>query len=215
MAAFSTGFPSYPAITETEPVAKSGITFRFFVSFLYGYLIFFRNSILPNCTFTVFACIDSCQRRSYSYLSFFQVDHVINFDFPSNVTDYIHRVGRTGRVKSGTKQREVAVATSFMTHNRDVRMALIIEVGLLCCSRPSARVLKWGRGWEVTHPIHPAQSLLKSQLPAEILHQISFPVPKCKRPLPSCCEPQCESEAKCKAFHMKISFVCIWMTIFS
>ena len=31
------------------------------------------------------------------------------------------------------------------------------------------------------------------------------------RPFPSCCEPLYESEAKCKAFHMKISFACIWM----
>ena len=30
-------------------------------------------------------------------------------------------------------------------------------------------------------------------------------------PFPSCCEPHYESEAKCKTFHMKISFVCIWM----
>ena len=31
------------------------------------------------------------------------------------------------------------------------------------------------------------------------------------RPFPSCCEPHYESEAKFKTFHMKISFVCIWM----
>ena len=29
------------------------------------------------------------------------------------------------------------------------------------------------------------------------------------RPFPSCCEPHYDSEAKVKAFHMKISFVCI------
>ena len=29
------------------------------------------------------------------------------------------------------------------------------------------------------------------------------------RPFPSCCEPHYESEAKCKAFHMKNSFVYI------
>ena len=29
------------------------------------------------------------------------------------------------------------------------------------------------------------------------------------RPFPSCCKPHYESEAKCKIFHMKISFVCI------
>ena len=27
------------------------------------------------------------------------------------------------------------------------------------------------------------------------------------RPFPSCCEPHYESEAMCKTFHMKISFV--------
>ena len=28
------------------------------------------------------------------------------------------------------------------------------------------------------------------------------------RPFPSCCEPHYESEARCKTFHTKISFVC-------
>ena len=32
---------------------------------------------------------------------------------------------------------------------------------------------------------------------------------KVNRPFPSCCEPQYEGEAKCKTFHMKISFVYI------
>ena len=31
------------------------------------------------------------------------------------------------------------------------------------------------------------------------------------RPFPSCCEPRYESEARCTAFHMKISFVSTWM----
>ena len=31
------------------------------------------------------------------------------------------------------------------------------------------------------------------------------------RPFPSCSETHYESEAKCKAFHMQIRFVCIWM----
>ena len=33
----------------------------------------------------------------------------------------------------------------------------------------------------------------------------------CNRPFPSCCEPDYEGEAKCKALHMKIRFVCISM----
>ena len=38
---------------------------------------------------------------------------------------------------------------------------------------------------------------------------IIFPHGKGNRPFPSCCEPHYESEAKCKTFHMKISFLCI------
>ena len=53
---------------------------------------------------------------------------MINFDFPISVTDYIHRVGRTGRVRTVPRQDDVAMATSLMSHNRDVRMALAIEV---------------------------------------------------------------------------------------
>lgn len=59
---------------------------------------------------------------------FSQVSHVINFDFPTSIVDYIHRVGRTGRVKTEATRKGVSVATSLLTHNRDVRMAKTIEV---------------------------------------------------------------------------------------
>ena len=53
-----------------------------------------------------------------------QVTHVVMFDFPNTIADYLHRVGRTGRVGSGTKCK----ATAFMTHRRDIQMAWKIKV---------------------------------------------------------------------------------------
>jgi len=39
------------------------------------------------------------------------IDHVVNYDLPTNGDDYVHRIGRTGRI--GNK----GVATSFVTRN--------------------------------------------------------------------------------------------------
>ncbi|KAJ3195975.1 RNA helicase [Irineochytrium annulatum] len=48
------------------------------------------------------------------------VDHVINYDFPQTVMEYLHRVGRTAR--NGAKGR----ATSFVT-KKEMTLALAIE----------------------------------------------------------------------------------------
>ena len=53
-----------------------------------------------------------------------QINHVIQYDFPTSVTDYLHRVGRTGRVGGVTQ----CLATTLMTKKKDVRVALKIEV---------------------------------------------------------------------------------------
>ena len=53
-----------------------------------------------------------------------QINHVVQYDFPTSVTDYLHRVGRTGRVGGVTQ----CLATTFMTKKKDVRVALKIEV---------------------------------------------------------------------------------------
>jgi len=46
------------------------------------------------------------------------------FDFPLNLPDYLHRVGRTGRVGSKVKTPRV---TAFMSHRKDIQMAWKIK----------------------------------------------------------------------------------------
>lgn len=38
----------------------------------------------------------------------FQIDCVINYDFPDTIEDYIHRIGRTGRMQNGTNKQGIA-----------------------------------------------------------------------------------------------------------
>ena len=52
------------------------------------------------------------------------MNHIVLFDFPLNLPDYLHRVGRTGRVGSKVSRPRV---TAFMSHRKDVAMALKIK----------------------------------------------------------------------------------------
>ena len=45
------------------------------------------------------------------------VKHVINYDLPKEIDEYVHRIGRTGRI--GNK----GMATSFFETGRDEKMA--------------------------------------------------------------------------------------------
>lgn len=49
--------------------------------------------------------------------------HVINYDFPWHIADYIHRCGRIGRVSSGTN----CLVTNFVTGLNDVALVRKIE----------------------------------------------------------------------------------------
>ncbi|XP_065920778.1 uncharacterized protein [Dysidea avara] len=72
-----------------------------------------------NADQNVLVCTDIASRG----IDCSKINHVIQFDFPTSVTDYLHRVGRTGRVGSTTHCQ----ATTFMTKKSDIRMALKIE----------------------------------------------------------------------------------------
>lgn len=68
----------------------------------------------------VLVCTDIASRGIHSS----HVNHIVLFDFPLNLPDYLHRVGRTGRVGSKVSRPRV---TAFMSHRRDVLMALKIK----------------------------------------------------------------------------------------
>lgn len=56
--------------------------------------------------------------------------HVINYDFPYHMSDYIHRTGRVGRVGSAIQGH----VTSFVAKKNEVALVQLIEVfGLTFC----------------------------------------------------------------------------------
>jgi len=71
------------------------------------------------------------------------VEHVINYDMPSNIEDYVHRIGRTGRCGN------IGRATSFFDENVDSPLArplvkVLVDVRTLAVtlhSEPIARCL--------------------------------------------------------------------------
>ena len=52
------------------------------------------------------------------------MEHIINFDFPWNTSDYLHRAGRVGRAGSA----RAGTVTSFVSRPLDIEMAQRIEV---------------------------------------------------------------------------------------
>lgn len=52
-----------------------------------------------------------------------QSRHIVNFDFPMHMADYIHRIGRTGRL--GTAER--CSVTNFVSSEREIDLVKRIE----------------------------------------------------------------------------------------
>lgn len=82
------------------------------------------------------------------------IQHVINYDLPSDIEEYVHRIGRTGRVGN------LGIATSFFNEkNRNLARGLVQlleEVNqtvpswlktMVTDARPSTYQRRGGRGW--------------------------------------------------------------------
>ncbi|CAK9075811.1 DEAD-box ATP-dependent RNA helicase 35 [Durusdinium trenchii] len=75
-------------------------------------------------------------------LDFPAIQHVINFDMPKEIENYVHRIGRTGRCG------RTGVATTFVNKNQDETIlldlkALLLEAGQHVAWHPKRVVKSW------------------------------------------------------------------------
>jgi ATP-dependent RNA helicase DDX3X len=63
------------------------------------------------------------------------VMHVINYDLPNNIDDYVHRIGRTGRAG------HEGLATAFIASNESKKLVEYLEFSDGCLQRvPSSTI---------------------------------------------------------------------------
>lgn len=65
-----------------------------------------------------------------------RLQYVVNYDFPLNLEQYCHRVGRTGR------QGRDGSALSFLTRNLSMLAADLIKLLEVCQQKPEPNLLK-------------------------------------------------------------------------
>ena len=53
-------------------------------------------------------------------LDFLEIQHVINFDMPEDIENYVHRIGRTGR------SAKTGMSTTFV--NRSIQEAVLLDL---------------------------------------------------------------------------------------
>jgi superfamily II DNA/RNA helicase len=69
----------------------------------------------------ILCCTDIASRG----LDTLNVQHVINFEMPKFISDYLHRIGRVGRLKNGV--RADGKVTNFVTNKHEVDLVWNIE----------------------------------------------------------------------------------------
>jgi ATP-dependent RNA helicase DDX3X len=63
-----------------------------------------------------------------------EVHHVINYDLPKNIDDYVHRIGRTGRASN------IGKATSMFNSNQDSGLTSALTDILEAAGQPVSRI---------------------------------------------------------------------------
>jgi len=77
-------------------------------------------------SFPILVCTDIAARG----LDIAQVKHVVNFDFPRNSVDYLHRAGRTGRLNADGSARAQRGMVTSLVGRRDRTLAAAIDRSL-------------------------------------------------------------------------------------
>jgi superfamily II DNA/RNA helicase len=65
-----------------------------------------------------------------------EVHHVINYDLPKNIDDYVHRIGRTGRAGN------IGKATSMFNSNQDSGLTSALTDILEAAGQPVPEFLR-------------------------------------------------------------------------
>ena len=81
---------------------------------------FFKGEVRVLC------CTDIAS-RGWNTL---HVNHVINFEMPPFIADYVHRCGRVGRLNSNKSGGGASMVTNFITKGYEVDMCINIEKSL-------------------------------------------------------------------------------------
>ena len=88
-------------------------------------------------------------------LDFPDIQHVINFDMPDEIENYVHRIGRTGRCgKTGIattfinkdQSESILLDLKHLLNEAKQRIPPVLTVGLPHPARPFVRALEWPCG---------------------------------------------------------------------
>lgn len=106
----------------------------------------FKKKIISLFSFTVSAICRILSHYNFEYKLYFKfldvsdIKYVINYDYPNNMEDYIHRIGRTGRHNAtGTShafftEEDASKAKDLISVLRDANQNVVPELEMLARS---------------------------------------------------------------------------------